>query len=51
VNIVGLNLKPGEIKEQHFVPVRDGWYNFEGGHGLGIFMTGTYYSPLSWALH
>jgi len=47
VNIIGLNLKPGEIKELHFVPVRDGWYDFEGGHGPGLFLTDTYYSPVS----
>lgn len=47
VNIIGLNLKPGEIKELHFVPVRDGWYDFEGGHGPGVFLTDTYLSPVS----
>ncbi len=47
VNLVGLNLNPGEVKEVHFVPVRDGWYNFEGGQGPGLFATNLYYSPLS----
>ena len=39
VNLIGINLKPGEVKEIHFVPVRDGWYDFEGGQGIGIFAT------------
>ena len=47
VNLVGLNLSPGEVKEVHFVPVRDGWYDFEGGQGPGLFATNLYYSPLS----
>jgi uncharacterized cupredoxin-like copper-binding protein len=51
VNVMALNLKPGEIKEVHFVPVRDGWYDFEGGEpgGLfpGLFFTGFYNSPFS----
>lgn len=47
VNLIGLNLNPGEVKEVHFVPLRDGWYDFEGGQGLGIFTTDIYYSPLS----
>jgi len=51
VNLIALNLKPGEIKEVHFVPVRDGWYDFEGGEpsGLfpGMFLTGYYGSPFS----
>jgi hypothetical protein len=47
VNLIGINLKPGEVKEIHFVPVRDGWYDFEGGQGIGIFATDLYYSPLN----
>jgi hypothetical protein len=47
VNLIGLNLNPGEVKEVHFVPVRDGWYDFEGGQGPGIFATDILYSPLS----
>jgi hypothetical protein len=51
VNLLALALKPGEIKEVHFVPVRDGWYDFEGGDtpGLwpGAFFTGYYSSPFS----
>ena len=47
INLVGLNLNAGEVKEVHFVPVRDGWFNFEGGQGPGIFTTNLYYSPLS----
>ncbi len=47
VNLVGLLLNSGEVKELHFVPVRDGWYNFEGGQGPGLFATNLYYSPLS----
>jgi hypothetical protein len=27
--------------------VRDGWYDFEGGQGIGIFATDLYYSPLN----
>ncbi len=48
VNLIGLVLKPGEIKQVHFVPVRDGWYDFEGGQGPGIFTTGLIYTPLSY---
>ena len=51
VNLIALSLKPGEIKEVHFVPVRDGWYDFEGGEGPnfwpGLFFTGFYQSPFS----
>ena len=47
VNYIGIILKPGEVKELHFVPVRDGWYEFEGAIGPGIFLTDTYFSPLS----
>ena len=51
VNLIALNLKPGEIKEVHFVPVRDGWYDFEGGEASGpfpgMFLTGFYKSPFS----
>jgi uncharacterized cupredoxin-like copper-binding protein len=51
VNLIALNLKPGEIKEVHFVPVRDGWYDFEGGEPggpfPGLFFTGFYKSPFS----
>jgi hypothetical protein len=51
VNLIALNLKPGEIKEVHFVPVRDGWYDFEGGEASGpfpgLFFTGYYKSPFS----
>jgi uncharacterized cupredoxin-like copper-binding protein len=51
VNLIALNLKPGEIKEVHFVPVRDGWYDFEGGEPggpfPGLFFTGFYRSPFS----
>ena len=51
VNLLALSLKPGEIKEIHFVPVRDGWYDFEGGetpgYWPGIFFTGFYGSPFS----
>jgi len=47
INIVALDLAPGEIKEVHFVPVRDGTYDFEGGEGPGFFMTGSVTSPLS----
>lgn len=25
----GINIEPGQIKELHFVPIRDGWYPFE----------------------
>jgi hypothetical protein len=44
---MGLLLRPGEVKEVHFVPVRDGWYDFEDGKGLGIFITGLAISPFS----
>jgi hypothetical protein len=47
VNLIGIILNPGEVKELHFIPVRDGWYDFEGGQGFGIFGTDIYYSPLS----
>jgi len=47
VNLIGINLKPGEVKEVHFVPVRDGWYPFEGGYGPGVFLTDYYFSPIS----
>lgn len=47
VNYIGINLKPGEVKELHFIPVRDGWYDFEGGNGPGVFLTDYYVSPLS----
>jgi hypothetical protein len=51
VNLLALSLKPGEIKEVHFVPVRDGWYDFEGGETAGIFpgvfLSGFYSSPFS----
>ena len=51
VNLLALGLKPGEIKEVHFVPVRDGWYDFEGGEPSfgfpGAFLTGFYASPFS----
>jgi hypothetical protein len=51
VNLLALNLGPGEIKEVHFVPVRDGWYDFEGGEPTGFlpgaFFTGFYRSPFS----
>lgn len=47
INLVALDLAPGEIKEVHFVPVRDGTYDFEGGEGPGLFMTGSITSPLS----
>lgn len=47
VNLMGLLLQPGEVKEVHFVPVRDGWYDFEDGKGPGVFLDGLAYSPLS----
>ncbi len=47
INLVGLNLNAGEVKEVHFVPVRDGRFKFEGGQGAGIFATNLYFSPLS----
>ncbi|MAF49702.1 MAG: hypothetical protein CMM10_15705 [Rhodospirillaceae bacterium] len=47
VNLLGLVLKPGEVKEVHFVPVRDGWYDFEDGFGPGIFFTGLVVTPFS----
>ena len=47
VNLIGLHLNPGEIKEIHFIPARDGWFDFEGGHGPGIFATDYIFSPLS----
>jgi hypothetical protein len=47
INLMGLLLRPGEVKEVHFVPVRDGWYDFEDGKGLGIFITGLAISPFS----
>ena len=47
VNLIGLHLSPGEVKEVHFIPVKDGWFDFEGGKGLGIFATDFVYSPLS----
>ena len=51
VNLLALSLKPGEIKEVHFVPVRDGWYDFEGGEATsyfpGLYFTGFYRSPFS----
>ena len=47
VNLIGLHLFPGEIKEVHFIPARDGWFDFEGGKGLGIFATDYIFSPLS----
>jgi len=47
VNLIGVYLDPGEIKEIHFIPVRDGWFDFEGGQGPGIFSTDHIFSPLS----
>jgi hypothetical protein len=47
VNLIGLHLNPGEIKEVHFIPARDGWFDFEGGHGPGIFATDYILSPFS----
>ena len=51
VNLLALALKPGEIKEVHFVPVRDGWYDFEGGDSPGLwpgaFFTGYFSAPFS----
>lgn len=47
VNLMGLVLKPGEVKEVHFVPVRDGWFDFEDAAGPGIFITGLVSSPFS----
>ena len=47
VNLIGLHLHPGEIKEVHFIPARDGWFDFEGGNGLGIYATDYIFSPLS----
>ena len=47
INLIGLHLDPGEIKEVHFIPARDGWFDFEGGHGPGIFATDYIFSPLS----
>lgn len=47
VNLMGLLLRPGEVKEVHFVPVRDGWYDFEDGKGPGVFLTGLVSSPFS----
>jgi hypothetical protein len=47
VNLMGLMLRPGEVKEVHFVPVRDGWYDFEDGKGPGVFLTGLAVSPWS----
>lgn len=47
VNLVGIYLDPGEIKEVHFIPIRDGWFDFEGGQGPGIFTTDNVFSPLS----
>ena len=37
INLIGIHLYPGEFKEVHFIPARDGWFDFEGGYGLGIF--------------
>ena len=47
VNLIGLHLSPGEVKEVHFIPARDGWFDFEGGKGPGIFATDYIFSPLS----
>ncbi|NQV54510.1 MAG: hypothetical protein HQ503_01510 [Rhodospirillales bacterium] len=47
VNLLGVMLAPGELKEVHFVPVRDGWYDFEDGLGPGLFLTGLVFSPIS----
>ena len=47
VNLIGLHLFPGEVKEVHFIPVKDGWFDFEGGKGPGIFATDFIFSPLS----
>jgi hypothetical protein len=47
VNLIGLHLFSGEIKEVHFIPARDGWFDFEGGKGFGIFATDYIFSPLS----
>ena len=44
VNLIGLYLDPGEVKEVHFIPFRDGWYDFEGGHSFVKFKT----DLLSW---
>ncbi len=47
INLIALHLHPGEMKEIHFIPARDGWFDFEGGHGPGIFATDYIFSPLS----
>jgi len=47
VHLKGLLLRPGKVKEVHFVPVRDGWYEFEGGKGPGIILNGLVSSPFS----
>lgn len=41
-----VHLKPGEVKEIHVVPTRDGWYPFEDG-APGIHFEGLFFSPLS----
>ncbi len=47
-NLIGLHLKPGEIKEIHFVPVLDGWYDFEGSDGgPAVYLTDRYFAPWS----
>ncbi len=45
-NLIGHHLKPGEIKEIHFVPVLDGWYDLEGSEGgPAIYLTDRYLPP------
>jgi hypothetical protein len=47
-NLIGLHLSPGEIKEIHFVPVLDGWYDFEGPHGgPAVYLGDRYFAPWS----
>ena len=41
--LTGILLEPGQIKELHFVPVRDGWYPFEDA-APGIFVGGLVFS-------
>ena len=44
--LTSIGLESGDIKELHFVPVRDGWYSFEDGR-YGLTIGGGFFSGLS----